>query len=62
MSESFKIFKKFAEIFASQGTPLVSTTPVGNFATGVSYTSGKFATGINDNGSARETGNPAGGL
>jgi hypothetical protein len=26
-------FQKFVEIFASQGAPLVSTTPVANFAT-----------------------------
>ncbi len=28
---SFRIFRKFAEIFASQGAPLVSTTPATNF-------------------------------
>jgi hypothetical protein len=26
----FRIFRKFAEIFAAQGTPLVSLTPVAN--------------------------------
>jgi hypothetical protein len=26
----FEFFKKFAEIFTSQGTPLVSTTPAAN--------------------------------
>jgi hypothetical protein len=45
---SFRIFRKFAEIFASQGAPPVSTTPVANFATSsacVVDTGGKFATG-----------------
>jgi hypothetical protein len=28
--DRFQIFQKFAEIFASQGAPLVSTTPVAN--------------------------------
>jgi hypothetical protein len=60
----FRIFRKFAEIFASQGAPPVSTTPVANFstifaslvdtgckfATGVNDTGGKFATGVNDAG------------
>jgi hypothetical protein len=32
-SDRFEFFRKFAEIFASQGAPLVSTTPVANFAT-----------------------------
>jgi hypothetical protein len=32
--DHFEFFKKFAEIFASQGAPPVSTTPVANFATG----------------------------
>ncbi len=44
------LFRKFAEIFASQGTPPVSTTPVANFATSfasVVDTGGKFATGDN---------------
>jgi hypothetical protein len=53
-------FQKFAKIFASQGAPPVSTTPVassagvddagGKFATGVNDTSSKFATGVNDAG------------
>jgi hypothetical protein len=50
-SGSFKFFRKFTEIFASQGAPLVSTTLVANFATstaGVVDTRGKFATGVND--------------
>jgi hypothetical protein len=50
-SGPFKFFRKFTEIFASQGAPLVSTTPVANFATstaGVVDTRGKFATGVND--------------
>jgi hypothetical protein len=55
----FRIFRKFAEIFASQGAPPVanlqpvSTTPAANFATGfasVVDTGGKFATGVNDTG------------
>jgi hypothetical protein len=44
---------KFAEIFASQSAPPISTTPVANFATssaGVLDTGGKFATGANDTG------------
>ncbi len=39
----------FEEIFTSQGAPLVSTTPVANFATctaGVVDTGGKFVTSI----------------
>jgi hypothetical protein len=56
------LFRKFAEIFASQGAPqvsttqvanlpLVSTTPTANFATSfasVVDTDGKFATSVND--------------
>jgi hypothetical protein len=41
------------EIFASQGSLLVSTTPSENFATstaGVVDTGGKFATGVKDTG------------
>ncbi len=52
------------EIFASQGAPPVSSTPVANFAnifasvvdtggkiaTGVNDYSGKFAAGVNDTG------------
>jgi hypothetical protein len=56
--DRFNFFRKFAEIFASQGLPPVSTTPVStapaaNFATSfpsVVDTGGKFATGINDTG------------
>ncbi len=58
--DRFEFFRKFAEIFASQGAQPVSTTPVanfssifacvvdtgGNFATGVNDTGGKFATGV----------------
>ncbi len=62
--DRFEIFRKFAEIFASQGAPPVSTTPVANlppvsatlaanfytiFAS-VFDTGGKFATGVNDTG------------
>jgi hypothetical protein len=60
----FKFFQNFAEIFASQFAPLVSTTPAANFstsfasvvdiggkfATSVNDTGGKFATGVNDTG------------
>ncbi len=45
----FRIFWKFAEIFASQGAQPVSTTPAANFASVVD-TGGKFATGVNDTG------------
>jgi hypothetical protein len=38
---SFRIFLNFAEIFASQGAPPVSTTPVANFATSISDNKGK---------------------
>jgi hypothetical protein len=56
--ESFQIFRKFAEIFVSQGAPPVSTTPAPNFATGttgVVDTGGKFATGVNDTGGKWDT-------
>jgi hypothetical protein len=46
--DRFEFFRKFAEIFASQDAPLVSTTPVANFATSfasVVDTGGKFASG-----------------
>ena len=45
--DRFEFFRKFAEIFASQGAPPVSTTPVANFSTifaSVVDTGGKFAT------------------
>ncbi len=51
--DRFKFFRKFAEIFASQGAPPVSTTPVANFSSlfaSVVDTGGKFATGVNDAG------------
>ena len=62
--DRFEFFRKFAEIFASQGAPPVSTTlvanlppasatPVANFSTifaSVVDTGGKFATGVNDAG------------
>ncbi len=61
--DRFEFFRKFAEIFASQGAPPVSTTPVANLqichrcywhrwqiAAGINDTGGKFATGINDTG------------
>ncbi len=49
-------FSKFAEIFAIQGAPPVTTTPVANIdtggkiATGINDTGGKFAIRINDTG------------
>ena len=49
--DRFEFVRKFAEIFASQGAPPVSTTPVANFSTifaNVVVTGGKFATGVND--------------
>jgi hypothetical protein len=48
-----KFFRKFAEIFASQGAPPVSTTSAAYFATssaGIVDTGGKFATGVKDTG------------
>jgi hypothetical protein len=48
--DRFKIFQKFAEIFASQGAPLVSTTPVANLplvsTTSAANFSTIFATGV----------------
>jgi hypothetical protein len=47
--DRFEFFRKFAEIFASQG----AATPVANFSTifaSVVDTGGKFATGVNDSG------------
>jgi hypothetical protein len=38
------------EIFASQGKPPESTSPVANLPPGVNDTGGKFATGVNDTG------------
>jgi hypothetical protein len=43
-----EFFRKFAEIFASQGAPLVSTTLAAKFSTifaSIVDTGGKFATG-----------------
>jgi hypothetical protein len=68
--DCFKFFRKFAEIFASQGAPPVSTTPVANlpplsatlvanFSTifaSVVDTGGKFATGVNDTGGKKNNG------
>ncbi len=51
--DRFKFFRKFSEIFASQGAPPVSTTPVTYFSTifaSVVDTGGKFATSVNDTG------------
>ncbi len=63
--DRFKFFRKFAEIFASQGVPPVSATPVANFSTifaSVVDTGGKFATGVNDTDGKFATGvNAAGG-
>jgi hypothetical protein len=47
---SFRIFLNFAELFASQGAPPVSTTPVANFATSISDNKGKSAIGVVDTG------------
>ncbi len=56
-SDCFEFFRKFAEIFAeifaSQGAPPVSTTPVANISTifaSVVDIGGKFASGVNDAG------------
>ncbi len=68
--DRFEFFRKFADIFASQGAPPVSTTPVANLPpvsatpvanfftifAGVVDTSGKFATGVNDTGGKFATG------
>ncbi len=68
--DRFEFFQKFAEIFASQGAPPVSTTPAAylppvsrtpaaNFATSfasVVDTGGKFATSVNDTGGKYATG------
>ncbi len=63
--DRFEFFRKFAEIFASQGAPPVSTTPVANFSTifaSVVDTGGKFASSVNDAGGKFATGvNDAGG-
>ena len=51
--DRFEFFRKFAEIFASQGIPPVSATPAANcytIFTSVVDTGGKFATGFNDAG------------
>jgi hypothetical protein len=58
--DRFEYFRKFAEIFASQGAPTVSTTPWQichrcqrhrwQIAAGINDTGGKFATGISDTG------------
>jgi hypothetical protein len=52
--DRFEFFRKFAEIFASQGAPPVSTTQVANFSpifASVVDTGGKFTNGVNDAGS-----------
>jgi hypothetical protein len=57
--DRFKFFRKFAEIFASQGAPPVSATPLENFFpifACVVDTGGKFTTGVNDNGGKFATG------
>jgi hypothetical protein len=46
-------FRKFAEIFAREAAPPVSTTQIGKFATGttgVVDTGGKFSNGVNNTG------------
>jgi hypothetical protein len=63
--DRFELFRKFAEIFASEGVPPVSTTPVANFSTifaSVVDTGGKFSTGVNNTGGKFAAGvNDAGG-
>ncbi len=57
--DRFEFFRKFAEIFASQGVPPVSTSPAANFYAlfaSVVDTGGKFATGVNDAGGKFATG------
>jgi hypothetical protein len=47
--DRFEFFRKFAEIFVSQGAPSVSATPVANFSTifaSVVDTGGKFAASV----------------
>ncbi len=51
----FDFIRKFAEIFASQGVPPVSLTPVA-IATGVNYAGVKFAAGVNYTGGKFVTG------
>jgi hypothetical protein len=49
----FEFFRKFVEIFASEGALPVSMTPAANFATGtagVVDTRGKFSNAVNDTG------------
>ncbi len=55
---SFKFFRKFVEIFESQGAPLISMTLAVNFATATATvvdTGGKFAVGFNDTGGKLHT-------
>jgi hypothetical protein len=47
--ERFEFFRKFAEIFASQGTTGINDTG-GKIAAGINDTGSKFATGISDTG------------
>jgi hypothetical protein len=68
--DRFEFFRKFAEIFASQGAPPVSTTQwqichryqrhrwqfFHHFRYSVVDTGGKFATGVNDTGGKFATG------
>ncbi len=49
-SGPFQFVRKVTEIFASQGAPPISTTPVANFDTSTACvvdTGGKFVTGVN---------------
>jgi hypothetical protein len=50
--DHFKFFRKFAKIFASQGAPPVSTTPVANNQNFSDCGYFPFATGVNDTGGA----------
>jgi hypothetical protein len=47
--DRFEFFRKFADIFTSQGAPLVSTTPAANFATSFASV---VDTVVNDTGGA----------
>jgi hypothetical protein len=40
--DRFEFFRKFAEIYASQGAPPVSTTPAAKIAAGINDTGGNF--------------------
>jgi hypothetical protein len=57
--DHFDFFRKFADLFAFQGAPPVSTTQAANFSTSFASfvdTGGIFATGVNDIGGKFATG------